>query len=75
MASPKSIPSKVSTTATGHKSSKPRGKLYITAFLLAGDIVIDGVTVTAVGPLSLSSPIICDTFHTAVAEQVAYYEE
>ncbi len=75
MASPKSIPSKTSTTIARYTSTQPRGKLYITALLLVGDITIDGVTITGGGPLNLSSPMICDSFITTVAEQVAYYEE
>lgn len=75
MSSPKSIPSKISTSATTYTAGRsPQSKLHITALLLVGDLTVDGVSVSAVGPLNLSSPIICDQFETAVTEQVAYYE-
>jgi len=75
MSSPKSIPSKISTTATTYTAgASPQSKLHITALLLVGNLTIDGITVSAVGPLNLSSPIICQQFTTAVTEQVAYYE-
>ena len=75
MASPQSIPSKISTTVATYQSSQPRGRIYITAFLFAGNVTIDGVLVPGVGPLNLSSPIACGSFITTATEQVAYYEE
>lgn len=73
MATTHTTPSTISLAATTYTPTQPRGKIYITALLVAGDLVIDGVSVTAVGPLNLSSPIACDTFTTTLPEQVAYY--
>jgi hypothetical protein len=75
MASPKTIPSKISGAAIKHEPSDATSKLFITALLKAGVLTIDGVgTISSLGPVNLSSPIICSSFTTTAAAQVTYYE-
>ena len=73
MATSHTIPSKLVTDGSAVTASSKK-KLYITAILIAGDVIVDGVTSSAAGPVALPSPLICDTFTAAAAGQVAYYE-
>lgn len=75
MASPKTIPSKINTDTSAVNPGTNSSKLYITAVLKSGNLVIDGTTASSIGPCALPSPIICDSFTPAAAGQVAYYEE
>ena len=75
MASPKTIPSKISTGTSAITPSTGNSKLYITAILKSGNVIIDGVTASSVGPCAFPSPVICDTFTPASAGQVAYFEQ
>ena len=74
MASPKSIPSKVST-GVSQITAGAGNQLYITALLLSANLSIDGQTVNGLGPVSISSPIACSSFTPAADGQVAYYEQ
>ena len=74
MATPKSIPSTLNASTTITHSE--RGKyLYIVAMLKAQTLVVDGGASATIGPISLSSPIICTTFTAGAANVVAYYEQ
>ena len=78
MASPKSIPTQVSSTAGLHEidisaSTVKQKYFYITALLVADTLSIDGVAIGSPGPLSLSSPLKCRTFTTGANYQVAYF--
>ena len=83
MASPKSIPSKVSAGAATYETVSPvQGRktyLYITSILVAGSdltVTIDGDDTTwSTAVVNLSSPIKCTSFITATTAQVAYYEQ
>jgi hypothetical protein len=74
MATPKSIPSKINTT-TAQVVADARNRLYITAILAAANLEIDGNTANGLGPIQLSSPIVCDSFNPSQAAQIAYYEK
>ncbi len=70
MATAHDYPVRVNSTAA--TISSDGGDVLITAILKAGDIAIDGGnTITFAGPLTLDSPIICNTF-TAEIGMVAY---
>ena len=74
MATPKSIPSTLNATATITHSEA--GKyLYIVALLKSVSLDVDGGGAATVGPIALSSPIICTTFTAGAANTVAYYEQ
>lgn len=74
MATPKSIPSTLNATAAVTHSQQ--GKyLYIVAMLKAESLNVDGGGAATIGPISLSSPIICKTFTAGAANVVAYYEQ
>ena len=75
MASPKTIPSKISIGTSAITPSSGSKKLYITAILKSGNLVIDGVTASSAGPCSFPSPVICDTFTPASTGQVSYFEQ
>jgi len=74
MATPKSIPSTLNATATITQSQHGR-YLYIVAMLKAATLDVDGGGAATIGPISLSSPIICKTFTAGAANTVAYYEQ
>ena len=74
MATPKSIPSKIST-GTAQITPVAGNQLYITAILLSADLNIDGQPANGLGPVNLSSPIPCSSFTPASEGQVAYYEQ
>jgi len=75
MASPKTIPSKISSGTSAISPSSGSKKLYITALLKSGTVIIDGVTASSVGPCAFPSPVICDTFTPDSTGQVAYFEQ
>lgn len=74
MATPKSIPSKINTT-TDQVVAAGDNRLYITAILAKANLDIDGSAANDLGPIQLSSPIICKSFDPASIAQIAYYEE
>ena len=76
MATPHTIPSKLSTTADAEVSiTTGETRLYITAILVNGTVVIDGVTTSNVGPVTFPSPVICKAFTPDAVAQVAYFEQ
>ena len=74
MATPKSIPSIVNTSADAVLASEGK-RLYITAILKSAAIDINGASVGTVGPVALPSPITCTGFDPNAAGDIAYYEQ
>lgn len=75
MSTSKTIPSQINTTGTVTASNlhSKESFIYITAFLKSiSSITVDGVSLSTVGPVNFSSPILCKSF-TCAAGEVAYY--
>ena len=75
MAAPHTIPSKLNQTAT--VTAGTGNYLYITAVLAATTLDVDSKGGVVIGPISIESPIRCQTFTVSVGATtgvVAYYE-
>lgn len=75
MSTSQTIPSRINATATvtAQNLHNKESHIYITAFLKnISTITVDGESLSSVGPISFSSPILCKSFTCAVGE-VAYY--
>jgi hypothetical protein len=73
VATPKTISSKINTTASVTASSG--NAIYITAILASTSLILDGGSAATVGPVALNSPIRCSSFSSSSAGEVAYYEQ
>lgn len=72
MAEPHSIPSNINTS-TSEISVDNSDNIYITAILSQTDLTIDDSSLSSIGPVSLSSPLICKSVIPTAVGSIAYY--